>query len=135
MEAIHNKKNIIRKTLKGCLIAFLIFFVIALGLVGYYVYAVFIKETPVLTDTSADHTAKIKIVQKGEPAFFGPTSIKVYYMKDNGYQKSQSGTLYNDGGPAIPSNFSIYWEDRNNVTISLINTEGASSKVIKFTSY
>mgnify|MGYP001063751326 CR=1 FL=1 len=121
-----------KKAFKGCLGVFIALFLITLGIGGYYMYEVFVKETPVLADTYADQTANIQIVQTGEPSFFGPTSIKVYYRKDNGYQKSKTGTLYNDGGPATPSNFLITWKDRNNVTIALINTEGASSEVIEF---
>ncbi|MED4285217.1 hypothetical protein P4679_25180 [Priestia megaterium] len=71
-------------------------------------------------------------MQTGEPSFFGPTSIKAYYQKDNGYQESNSGTLYNDGGPATSSNFSTVWKDRDNVTITLNSENGASLDVINF---
>ena len=121
-----------RKTFKGCLGIIIALFIVGMGFFSYYVYEVFLKETPVLTDTSDDQTASVKIVQTGEPSFFGPTSIKAYYQKDNGYQGSKTGTLYNDGGPATSSDFSINWKDRDNVTITLNSENGATLDVIKF---
>ncbi|MGF9891154.1 hypothetical protein ABEX78_21070 [Priestia megaterium] len=121
-----------REILKGFLGGLIVVFVVGLGFAGYYIYEVFLKQTPVLTDTSSDQTASVKIVQTGEPSFFGPTSIKAYYQKDNGYQESKTGTLYNDGGPATPSNFSVNWKDRENVTITLNSENGAVLDVIKF---
>lgn len=118
--------------LKAALFGFIAVFVVGLGFAGYYVYEVFLKETPVLTETSDDQTASIRIVQTGEPSFFGPTSIKAYYQEDSGYQESKTGTLYNDGGPATLSNFSIQWKDRDNVTITLNSENGASLDVINF---
>ncbi|QJX80359.1 hypothetical protein [Priestia megaterium] len=118
--------------LKAALFGFIAVFVVGLGFAGYYLYEVFLKETPVLTETSDDQTASIKIVQTGEPSFFGPTSIKAYYQKDSGYQETKTGTLYNDGGPATLSNFSIQWKDRDNVTITLNSENGASLDVINF---
>lgn len=118
--------------LKAILFGFIAVFVVGLGFAGYYVYEVFLKETPVLTETSDDQTASIKIVQTGEPSFFGPTSIKAYYQEDSGYQESKTGTLYNDGEPATLSNFSIQWKDRDNVTITLNSENGASLDVINF---
>ena len=121
-----------RKTFKGCLGIIIALFIVGMGFFSYYVYEVFLKETPVLTDTSADQTASVKIVQTGEPSFFGPTSIKAYYQRDNGYQESKTGTLYNDGGPATSSDFSINWKDCDNVTITLNSENGATLDVIKF---
>ena len=121
-----------REILKGFLGGLIVVFVVGLGFAGYYIYEVFLKQTPVLTDTSSDQTASVKIVQTREPSFFGPTSIKAYYQKDNGYQESKTGTLYNDGGPATSSDFSINWKDCDNVTITLNSENGATLDVIKF---
>ncbi|WP_456363568.1 hypothetical protein [Priestia aryabhattai] len=121
-----------KRIYRGCLGAVIALFLIMLAVGGYYMYEVFVKETTVLTDTNANQTANIEIVQTGEPSFFGPTSIKVYYRKNNDYLETKTGTLYNDGGPATPSNFLVTWKNESNVTINLVNTEGASSEVIKF---
>ncbi|MDU9693985.1 hypothetical protein O0Q50_22650 [Priestia aryabhattai] len=117
---------------KAILFGFIAICVVGLGFVGYYVYEVFLKETPVLTDRSKEQTASIKIVQTGEPSFFGPTSIRAYYQKDNGYEDSKTGTLYNDGGPATSNNFSIKWQDEDNVTITLNSENGSTLDEIIF---
>ncbi|NGY88718.1 hypothetical protein F6Y05_37680 [Bacillus megaterium] len=66
---------------KAILFGFIAICVVGLGFVGYYVYEVFLKETPVLTDRSKEQTASIKIVQTGEPSFLDQPRLELTTKK------------------------------------------------------
>lgn len=116
-----------KKLKKGPLISFGALLVILSITFIWHIYPQYIEEKQVLTSKSSVGDSTIEIVQVGQPAFFGPASIKIYYQKKGNPRYFVTTSIANDGRPAYHRNFIIYWEDNENVIVTINGDESAET--------
>jgi hypothetical protein len=103
----------------GCISwAILLFFGPFLLFTGIFYFHMAIKEETLLISQSPNKVKTITIVEKGEPAFFGPSTIRIKH----GWDQIER-TIYNDGKTLYETNFQITWENDDRATITLYGEE------------
>ncbi|MFW0778651.1 hypothetical protein ACM6N5_00235 [Rossellomorea marisflavi] len=103
----------------GCFLwAIIVIFLSIALLVGNFYYEIEFKKRTLLLSSSPDHTNTIEIVEKGEPSFFGPSSIRV-----KSGDKQIDRLLYNDGARPNESNVDVKWNRDNTALITLSGRE------------
>jgi len=111
----------------GCLAWFII---LILGpiifFIGFVVYEMHFKETSLLVSHSPNGTNTIEVVEKGEPAFFGPSSVRI----KSGWEHIER-SVSNDGKKLQESNAAVRWENDHEATITIYGEE-QSPEVIRF---
>ncbi len=115
-------KNIKTKSKWGCFawVAILLF-----GPVILFIYEMNFKETTLVISHSPSNLHTIKVVEKGQPAWFGPSTVRIKY----GW-KHIDQTIYNDG-KKLDSNVVVRWKNDDEALI-LIDGEEQAQEVIKF---
>ena len=109
------KKELNHKKKKwGCLIWA---FILLLG-PGIFLYEMEFKETLLATSDSPDGEHKIKVVERGSAAFFGPSEIRIR----SGWRYTDR-LISNDGGTLYPLNVSIEWDSNDIALITLLGDE------------
>lgn len=107
------------RTMWGCLIGLVI---LILGPIVFFAvkfhYVTEIKESSLVVSNSPNNMNTVKIVQVGEPFFFGPSSIRLKYNDD--YFDTQ---ISNDGKTLDQSNVEINWKNDFEATITLNGEE------------
>ncbi|CDO04277.1 hypothetical protein BN988_02831 [Oceanobacillus picturae] len=116
-----------KRTKWGCLswAAILLFGPIII-FIGIFSFEMFIKEKTLVISHSPNDINTIEVVEKGQPAWFGPSLVKVKYDS-----KHIERSVKNDGKILRESNFAIQWENDNEATITIYGEEQYSD-VIKF---
>lgn len=104
--------------LKSCLILLLIIVVLVLILITIFIYFINFKETEILSSQSPNGKNVIEIVEKGETAFFFPSTVRVKYKN-----KYIERMVSNDGKMLNDSNFTISWQNDTEATITLYGEE------------
>lgn len=108
-----------KRVIWGCLIgAVVLIFVPILSFAGYFYYQTEIKERTLIVSHSPNGANTIEITEKGEPAFFGPSSVRIKYQNDHIDQ-----SISNDGKTLDDSNTSIKWESNDTALITLEGEE------------
>ncbi|KZE50966.1 hypothetical protein [Rossellomorea marisflavi] len=103
----------------GCIVwVVILVFVATLLFFGKFYYDIELKERTLLISSSPDHTNTIEIVEKGEPSFFGPSSIRIKYRN-----KYIDRILKNDGARPDDSNTNVEWDSNNTALITLAGRE------------
>ncbi|MBS4208665.1 hypothetical protein [Bacillus sp. FJAT-50079] len=103
----------------GCLIWVVILFFGPIFLfAGYFHYQTEIKERTLMVSHSPSGKNTIKIVEKGEPFFFGPSTIKIKYR--NQYIVR---SISNDGKTLNDSNATVKWKSDDTAIITLYGEE------------
>lgn len=112
-------KEIKMKAKWGCLIWGILLIIIPILLfLGYFTFHMVMKERTLLISDSPNKVNTIRIVEKGEPAFFGPSSVRIKHRWDY-----IDGTISNDGKKLNESNTTVIWEDDAKATIILDGEE------------
>lgn len=119
MNAEQEIRRIKKRTARGCLIWFLVILSIPAGLIGYFVYVTTFKETTLLISHSPNDINMIKVAQKGEAAFFGPSKVRIHF----GPFKYKDRLIANDGGTLHSSNISVSWKNDDEATVTLYGDE------------
>lgn len=116
------KQDIARTKMRsmwGCLIwAVILIFGPILFLTIKFYYDTEIKENTLVVSDSPNDVNKIKVIEKGEPFFFGPSSIRLKYR--NEYLDT---SISNDGKRLDESNIEITWNNENEAKIILYGEE------------
>jgi len=94
--------------------------------VGYFYYQTEIKERTLIDSYSPNGVNTIEIVEKGEPAWFGPSSVRIKY----GHHHIDR-IISNDGKRLNGSNTSVRWKSDDNAIITL-NGEEQFPETIEF---
>ncbi|NPC92515.1 hypothetical protein HOO54_09810 [Bacillus sp. WMMC1349] len=116
-----------KRTKWGCLIwAVILLFGPIIILVGVFSFEMFFKEKTLFISRSPNDTNAIEVVEKGQPAFFGPSSVRIKY----GW-KHIDRSVSNDGKILQDTNFAIHWNNDNEATITIYGEE-QQPEVIKF---
>ena len=106
----------------GCLLWMLILTILIVTPIVYYagkfIYNMEFKQTILAVSKSPDQLHIIEVVEVGEPAFFGPSKVKIKY--ENHYIDRSIG---NDGATLHPSNVSVNWENDQEAIITLDGDE------------
>ncbi|KON84982.1 hypothetical protein AF331_13355 [Rossellomorea marisflavi] len=89
-----------------------------LSIGGYLLYTTELKERPLFVSESPSRTNLIEVNEKGEPFFFGPSSIRIRF----GHQHIDR-TIYNDGKKLNGSNASVQWKDDYTAVVTLYGEE------------
>lgn len=93
---------------------------------GYYYYHTELKERSLTVSHSPNGANTIEIVEKGEPAFFGPSSVRIKYGKEH-----IDRIISNDGKRLDGSNASVEWKSNDTAIITLFGEE-QSPETIEF---
>lgn len=111
----------------GCLTwAVILLFGPIIIFIGVFSFEMFFKDKTIVISHSPSETNTIEIVEKGAPAFFGPSSIRIKY----GW-KHIDRSVGNDGKTLQESNVAVHWENDEEATITIYGEE-QSPEVIKF---
>lgn len=103
----------------GCLIWAVILIIGPIILfVGYFYYHAELKERTLTESVSPNGAHTIEIVEKGEPAFFGPSSVRIKYGKEH-----IDRIISNDGKMLHDSNVSVEWKSDDTAIITLFGEE------------
>ncbi|WP_052360586.1 hypothetical protein [Oceanobacillus manasiensis] len=86
--------------------------------IGIFSFEMFFKEKPLVSSHSPNDINTIEVVEKGEPAWFGPSSVKIKYDG-----KHIDRSISNDGKMLQDSNFAIHWDNDNEATITIYGEE------------
>jgi hypothetical protein len=125
-----SKKNIelIKKRVKwGCLTWAAILLLGPIFIfIGVFSYEMFFKEKTLVTSLSPNGTSTIKVVEKGQPAWFGPSSVRIKY----GW-KHIDRSVSNDGKILLESNIAIHWDVDTEATITIFGEE-QQPEIIRF---
>lgn len=120
-------ENLKKKAKWGCLIWVVILFIGPLLLiVGKFYYEMEIKERVLVVSQSPNHENPITIAEKGEPAWFGPSSIRIKF----GW-KHIDRMVSNDGKMLQDLNAVVRWENDYEAMITIYGEE-QSPECIKF---
>lgn len=115
------------RTKFGCLIWSIILVILPIILfIGVFSYEMYFKEKTLLVSHSPNEIKTIKIVEKGEPAFFGPSTVRIKYGR-----QYMERSVANDGKMLQDTNFVIHWENENEATIT-IDGEEQAAEIIQF---
>lgn len=87
-------------------------------IVGYYYFQTEIKERTLILSHSPDGENTIEIVQKGEAAFFGPSTVRIKYGN-----KHIDRIISNDGKMLNDSNAFVEWKSDDSALITLLGEE------------
>lgn len=74
----------------------------------------YLKERIIVSSQSPSNTNTIKVVEKGEPAFFGPSAVRLKHENDH-----FDATIGNDGATLDSSNIEVIWKNNDEATIIL----------------
>ncbi|OIK13377.1 hypothetical protein [Bacillus sp. MUM 13] len=108
-----------RRAKWGCLIGAVVLILLPILLfVGYFYYQTEIKERTLIVSHSPNSANTIKIEEKGEPAFFGSSSVRIKYQNQH-----IDLIISNDGKTLDDSNASIKWESNDTAIITLEGEE------------
>lgn len=113
---------------KGCLLVILIIISIPVVVVGFFVYEMEFKETTLKVSHSPNGQDKIKVTEKGEPAFFGGSTVRIHY-RDFGRYKHEDHTIANDGKALDDTNVSVDWETNTKATVTLKGEEQMPERI------
>src|SRR5699024_6742836 len=103
----------------GCLTwAVILLFGPIIIFVGVFSFEMFFKEKTLVISHSPNENNTIEVVEKGQPAFFGPSSVRIKYGS-----KYIDRSVGNDGKTLQDSNFAIHWENDNEATITIYGEE------------
>lgn len=70
-----------KKATWGCLTwAVILLFVPIMTFIGVFSYEMYFKEETLVISHSPNDTNTIKVGEKGQPAFFGPSSVRQKYV-------------------------------------------------------
>ncbi|MEC2074829.1 hypothetical protein [Metabacillus fastidiosus] len=124
MNLEHNLDEHIKRTKKqakwGCLTWFVILIVAPIVLiVGMFSYEMYFKERQLVTSYSPSEIHMIEVVEKGEAAWFGPSSVRIKY----GWWKHVDRSISNDGKTLDFSNVSVTWKNDNEAVVTLYGEE------------
>lgn len=113
---------------RGCLFWFFIFFVgipfiFIVYSIGEFFYEMDYKETELVTSYSPNNNKMIKVVQKGQPLYFSPASVRIYYGKSNELDVFIKSSISNDGGNGRSEDIIIKWEDNEKATVIITGEE------------
>lgn len=114
------------KRLWGCLIGLALVFVPIIYFIGMFSYVMNYKEIDLVVSHSPNNENTIKVVEIGEPFFFGPSSIRLKY-KNEKFDTSIS----NDGKTLDVTNVEVDWINNEEATI-VLDGEEQLPEVIKF---
>ncbi|MGN7477980.1 hypothetical protein ACTHOQ_08985 [Solibacillus silvestris] len=119
MDIEHDITRMKKRAKWGCLIwAFILFFGPIISFAGYFYYHMEIKERTLVLSHSPDNTNTIEIVEKGEPAFFGPSSVRI-----KAGNKKIDRIISNDGKRLNESNAFVEWINDDSARITLVGEE------------
>lgn len=85
---------------------------------SYFHYQTEIKERTLIVSHSPNGKNTIEIAEKGEPFFFGPSSIKIKYRNQHIHR-----IISNDGKTLNDSNATVKWESDDTAIIALYGEE------------
>lgn len=103
----------------GCMIwAVILIFGPIISFLGYFYYQLEIKERTLIVSHSPNAENTIEIVQKGEAAFFGPSSVRIKYGN-----KHIDRIISNDGKTLYDSNIFVEWKSDDSALITLLGEE------------
>jgi hypothetical protein len=125
-----NSEKDIKRTKKrakwGCLTWFVILIVAPILLiVGFFSYEMNFKEKTLVISHSPSEIYTIKVVEKGEAAWFGPSSVRIKY----GWFKHIDRSISNDGKTLYSSNVSVDWKNDSEATVALYGEEQGPENV------
>lgn len=110
----------------GCFIwGAILFFGPVILFMGLVIYEMNFKETALLISQSPHNHNTIKVVEKGQAAWFGPSKVRIKHGS-----KHLDRTVYNDG-KILDYNVVVRWENDEEALI-LIDGEEQQQDVIKF---
>ncbi|MGG3805463.1 hypothetical protein [Metabacillus fastidiosus] len=105
---------------RGCLTWLVILIAVSIVLiVGTFSYEMYFKERKLVTSHSPSEIYMIEVVEKGEPAWFGPSSVRIKY----GWWKYVDRSISNDGKILDSSNVSVTWKSDNEAVVTLYGEE------------
>jgi len=109
-----------KKAKWGCFIWTFILVILPIALfMGYFIYKMNLKERRLVISHSPSDIHTIKVVEKGEAAWFGPSSVRIKY----GWWKHIDRIISNDGKTLDSSNVSVSWKNDNEATVTLYGEE------------
>ncbi|MFX3625017.1 MAG: hypothetical protein ACE3JP_13555 [Ectobacillus sp.] len=89
-------------------------------------YEMYVKESPLVVSHSPGNINTITVVEKGQAAWLGPSSVRIKY----GW-KHIDRSISNDGGILKPSNVAVSWKNGYEATITLYGDEQIP-EIVKF---
>src|SRR5699024_240564 len=92
---------------------------------GIFSYEMYFKESILAVSHSPNSIHTIKVVEKGETAFFSPSLIRLKYKNEHFDTK-----ISNDGKNIDLSNVEINWKNNEEATIILDGEEQAPEVII-----
>jgi hypothetical protein len=103
----------------GCLIwAVILILGPIILIVGKFSYEMYFKESTLETSNSPSNINTIEVVQKGEAAWFGPSSVRIKY----GWRHIDR-SISNDGATLDSSNVSVRWKNNYEAIVTLYGEE------------
>lgn len=85
---------------------------------GSFLYEMYFQERSFVTSESPNRIHKIKVVEKGSPFYFGPSSVKIKYDR-----KMISRSINNDGKRLDSTHAIIHWKNDDVAYVVLYGEE------------